>query len=85
VLGPDKEALKKAFGQTLQNMRQEQGFTQEDLSAASESHITYVSLLERGLRLPSLATVFAMAAALGYEPEEMVLRVRKALKKRPKR
>lgn len=81
MLTPDKEALKRAFGQALQTMRRERRLTQEDLSAASDCHATYVSLLERGVKLPSLATVFAMADALGYQPEELVQRVRERLRR----
>jgi transcriptional regulator with XRE-family HTH domain len=39
---------------------------------------TYISLLERGLRQPTLTTVFAIAGQLDTRPSQLIARVEKA-------
>ncbi|MFI5137993.1 MAG: helix-turn-helix domain-containing protein, partial [Sphingobacteriales bacterium] len=62
--------LEKIFGQVLKNIREENGITQEALALQSELDRTYISLLERGLRMPTIATLFKMAPALKKKPSE---------------
>jgi transcriptional regulator with XRE-family HTH domain len=64
----------KAFGKVLREIRQEHSLSQEDLGFESGYHRTYISLLERGRKSPSLNTVFQLAAALGVSPSEIVKR-----------
>lgn len=68
-------ALEKAFGRVLQEIRQERGISQEELGFESGYHRTYISLLERGRKSPSLKTVFDIAMALKISPSEMIRRV----------
>lgn len=67
--------LEKLFGQVLRQLRRERGMSQEELGFESGYHRTYVSLLERGKKSPSLQTIFRLAKALRVEPTEMVERV----------
>ncbi len=64
----------QAFGKAVQTLRQEQGFSQERLAFESGLHRTYISLLERGLRSPKLATVFRLAEVFTVKPSELVAR-----------
>ena len=68
-------SLDDAFGQVLRELRKDAGLSQEALSLACGRHRTYVSLLERGRNSPSLATIWALADALGVPPSDMVRRV----------
>jgi transcriptional regulator with XRE-family HTH domain len=64
----------KAFGKVLREIRLEHSLSQEALGFESGYHRTYISLLERGKKSPSLNTVFQLAAALGVSPSEIVKR-----------
>ena len=46
--------------------------SQEKLGLECDLHRNYVSLLERGLRQPSLTTLFKLAEALGKTPSEII-------------
>lgn len=69
-----------AFGAVLRAARMEAGISQEALGLACEIDRTYVSLLERGERQPTLSTVFALSEQLGVAPESLVARTGKALR-----
>lgn len=64
--------LDVAFGQTLRHFRLAAGVTQEDLGFKAELHRTYVSLLERGLRTPTIDTLFRLCEALSVEPSKFI-------------
>lgn len=51
----------------MRTLRQERGWTQEDLADASGLQPTYISDLERGARSPGLATQQCLAEALGVK------------------
>ena len=76
------EILADAFSAVLREVRKKRGLSQEALGFESGYHRTYVSLLERGLKSPSLQTIFNLARALDILPSEMLSRVeRKACRK----
>jgi len=66
------ENLQHIFAQVLRQMRAERGLSQEELAFDSGYHRTYIGLLERGLRTPSITTVFKLAAALHIRPSELI-------------
>ncbi|MFA5940886.1 MAG: helix-turn-helix transcriptional regulator [Sinimarinibacterium sp.] len=68
-----------AFGTVLRAARTNAGLSQEDLGLACGIDRTYVSLLERGIRQPTLTTVFALSEHLGTTAESLVSRTRKEL------
>ena len=72
---PEDRSIAKSFGNVLKQLRQDRGLSQEKLGFASGYHRTYISLLERGEKSPSLRTIFRLAQALKVEPSEMVERV----------
>ena len=75
------DRLEKAFGRALQEVRKEQGFSQETLAFESGYHPTYISQLERGVKGPSLHTVVNLAVTLKVSAAQVVERVEKHLKK----
>ena len=64
--------ISEAFGRILRQVRQDKGLTQERLGELAELHRTYISLLERGLRTPTLDVVFRLAESLGVSASDMV-------------
>ncbi|HEY9247599.1 MAG TPA: helix-turn-helix transcriptional regulator [Rariglobus sp.] len=74
--------LNQAFGQVLRSIRLEKSLTHEALAERAGLHPTFISLLERGGRMPSLNTVFLIAKALGMKSSELIEHVEK-LKPRP--
>ena len=69
------DSVEASFGRVLKELRQNQGLSQEELGFRSGYHRTYISLLERGLKSPSLNTIFQMANTLGISPSDMVSKV----------
>lgn len=65
----------QAFGIVLRDLRQAQSMSQETLALESELDRTFISLLERGLRQPSLTTLLQLARPLGVAPQDLVAAV----------
>jgi transcriptional regulator with XRE-family HTH domain len=62
-----------AFGETLKLARRRRGLSQEQLATVCNIDRTYTSLLERGLRTPSLSALLDLAAALQIPPGQLVV------------
>lgn len=62
----------EAIGNLIRELRLANNWTQEDLAAASDIDRTYVSLLERYQRDPSLSIVIQLARALNIPPGDFV-------------
>ena len=75
--GNANQSVEKTFGQVLQQLRKERGLSQEELGFESGYHRTYISLLERGKKSPSLKTIFKLAKALDVEPSEILVQMQK--------
>lgn len=69
--------LGKEFGAILAKARHDAGLSQEKLAFACGFHPTYVSQLERGVKTPTLGTVFKLSKALGIAPSDLVKEVEK--------
>jgi transcriptional regulator with XRE-family HTH domain len=65
----------KAFGLTLRKLRARTHYSQEKLAMISGLDRTYISLLERGLRQPTISTIFQLARALDISSTELVAQV----------
>ena len=65
----------EAFGRVLQEIRKKRGVSQEQLGFESGYHRTYISLLERGLKSPSLGTMMSLSAALDVPASKIIRRV----------
>lgn len=59
------ESLQQQFGDILRRRREDAGFSQESLATKAKLHRTYISMLERGLRVPTLVVIKKLALALG--------------------
>lgn len=65
------------FGKVLRNLREEKKISQEQLAHLSELDRTYISLLERGKRRPTIHTLFALSKPLGLKPSEFLEEIEK--------
>lgn len=65
----------KAFGQVLRDTRQSLKISQEKLGLNSGYHRTYISLLERGEKSPTLTTIYNLSKTLDVKPSAMIERV----------
>lgn len=61
------DTLLKRFAKRLAHLREESGLSQEALAAACKLHPTYISSLERGLKVPRLTTLEQLAKGLKVE------------------
>lgn len=61
---PHVTALLNRFAANLKRTRQDRGLSQAALAAAADVADSYVSMLERGQRIPPLDTVANLAHAL---------------------
>ncbi len=67
-----RHTIAQAFGATLRELRRARSFSQEHLAEVAGLHRTYTSLLERGLRTPTLTAIVRLADALGVTSEYLV-------------
>jgi transcriptional regulator with XRE-family HTH domain len=61
-----------AFGRVLKKTREKKGLSQEQLAFDSGLHRTYISLIERGKRSPSLRTLERIVNALDLRLSVMI-------------
>ena len=69
---PSRHRTALAFGAVLREVRQARGLTQEAVADLSGLDRTYPSLLERGLRTPTLVAILQIADALRVPPETLI-------------
>ena len=60
------------FGNIVRQLRKQKGFSQEQLADLCELDRTYISLIERGLRQPTLKTIFRIAYSLEITPSKLI-------------
>lgn len=63
------------FGDALRIKRRAAKMTQAELAVKSSFDRTYISMLERGIRKPSLEATIALATALKVDASEIVKNV----------
>ena len=68
------------FGKVLRELRDGNQFSQEKLAEYCDLDRTYISLLERGLRQPTITTIFKLAKALNISPSELIAKVEHQIK-----
>ncbi|MDZ4520844.1 helix-turn-helix domain-containing protein [Bacillus cereus group sp. BceL300] len=71
--------IEEAFGLTLQKYRTAAKLSQEQLAFNSGLDRTYISLLERGKRRPTINTIFALAHTLNLKPTILIQDVESTL------
>ncbi len=73
--------LATTFGQVLRKVREDSGFSQEHLASECGLDRTYISLIERGQRNPTLKTVFVLSEALEVAPSTLIRKIERKLGK----
>jgi transcriptional regulator with XRE-family HTH domain len=61
------------FGKALRRLRKDRKLSQEELADLSGLDRSYISILERNLKLPSLNTILALASGLGIKASEFMM------------
>jgi transcriptional regulator with XRE-family HTH domain len=64
--------IEQYFGEVLRHLRQEKQISQEKFAEKCGLHRTYISLLERGLKSPTISTVFRIASQLDIPPHQFI-------------
>lgn len=59
-------------GQVIQQIREQKGLSQEVVSGLADIGRTHLSAIERGIRKPTLETLFRLAEALDMPASEIV-------------
>ncbi len=66
--------LLQAFGATVRQLRERQGWSQEQLAERSNLDRSYVGEVERARVIPSLVTAHKLAGALGVDIPTLLTR-----------
>ena len=66
-----KKDICKLFGKKIRKLRHNKGWSQEKLSEVTEFHRTYIGMVERGERNPSLKSIERFAEAFGLKLDEL--------------
>jgi transcriptional regulator with XRE-family HTH domain len=74
------EQVSAAFGRVLREQRSVAGVSQEQLALSADVDRTFVSQMERGIRQPTVTTLFKLAKALDMQPSTLVSRTEKLLR-----
>lgn len=74
----------RVMGEVIRRAREKQALSQEALADQAGLHRTYISLLERGLRNPSLTVITQLARALKTCPSRLLLAFERELTQRGK-
>lgn len=69
----------KAFGLVLRELRNGRHWSQEHLGFEAELTRAYISLLERGLRSPTLDTLISLCGAFGITLSALAARIDQVL------
>ncbi len=64
--------MRKLVGRNFARLRREKGLTQEQIEERCGISQQYLSGLERGLRNPSIVTLYEIAQALGVSHVELI-------------
>ena len=67
--------LNKVFGGQLRRSRKAARMTQEELAFRAGLDRTYISLLERGIKSPTLTTFFQLCRVLDQKPDIFIAQI----------
>ncbi len=76
----DKKLPTTVFGEVLQELRLQQGLTQDRLAELADTERSHISALERAKKGPVLATIFKLADAFDIPASELIGLVEAKLK-----
>ena len=69
-----KGDISKSFGRVLKEARLIADLSQEQLALESDFDRTYISMLERGVKVPTLSTIVKLAKSLSVTPVQLITR-----------
>ena len=72
VAGVTRRPIATQFGKVLREERIKKGLSQEALALECDLDRTFVSMIERGVRQPTLQTLFTLCGILKIKPSRMV-------------
>lgn len=72
-----RETISKKFGRAVRSIREEHGHSQEKLAELAEVDRTYISMIERSKRQPTLEVAQRIAEALDVKLSEIIRRAEK--------
>ncbi len=72
--------IEQIFGEVLKEERNKKDISQSELPNLAELDRTYISLLERGLRQPTIETVFKLAEALNLKASDLIQKIETIMK-----
>ncbi|MBT6229446.1 MAG: helix-turn-helix transcriptional regulator [Candidatus Scalindua sp.] len=67
-----RDRILVTFGNILREYRQLAGYTQEGLALRCNLDRTFISMLERGVKQPSMVTLFTLAETLMVTPSKIL-------------
>ncbi|WP_418131785.1 helix-turn-helix transcriptional regulator [Variovorax sp. 375MFSha3.1] len=68
------KAFVEDFGVTIRQLREDKGWSQEELAERSDLNRSYVGEIERGRVIPSIVTAQKLATALGINMVGLLMR-----------
>jgi len=68
----DKKDIQKAFGANLKKYRLVNNKSQEEIALAESMSSTFIGELERGIRCPTIDTVFKLSKILNVTPAQLL-------------
>ena len=72
----------RMIGEIIRRQREEKNLSQEVVSGLAGLERTHYSKIERGLRCPTIDTLFRIANALGMAPHELIKKIEDAQNQR---
>ena len=76
---PTRERVKEVFGEVLLHYRRQIGISQDELALQCGLDRTYISLLERGKRMPTIHTIFLIAPYLQIQSDAFLKEIEQRL------
>lgn len=67
------DPLATTFPVVIRKLRLDLGLSQEELARKADLHRTFISMIERGQRNPTLDVLERLAQALGKRPSELLV------------
>ncbi len=64
--------IRAVVGQNIKKLRKAKGWSQEELSFEANLHRTYISMLERCVRSPTIDVLEKIATALKVKPADLL-------------
>lgn len=84
-LGGVNSTLSQDFGRLVRQLRVAAGLSQESLAQAADLHPTYISMVERGVRNPTLDVAERLARAFEMNLADLIKRAEQSRRVKSRR